>query len=169
VVSIVAGILLSQAMKRGLDTSAPVWLILTAFIGLLLGAPERPTLKSIVSRAILPSTLLPVTLLGVWVVRFLAEWSQHPGAVPKFGPRPGGSELDTTQPLVQLLLVAFVLFLCLATLLVVSLAGVGKRPIIMWLARVNKVGPKGFKRMQGIVEAVAGLVAALASTWLFLR
>ena len=117
----------------------------------------------------LPSTLLPATLVGVWVVRFLAEWSQHPGAVPNFGPRPGGSELDTSQPLVQLLLVAFLLLLCLATLLVVSLASVGKRPIIMWLARVNKVGPKGFKRMQRIVEAVAALVAALASAWALLR
>jgi hypothetical protein len=101
-------------------------------------------------------------------VSFLAEWSQHPGAVPKFGPRPGGSALDTSQPLVQLLLLAFVLLLFLATLLVVSLAGVGKRPIVMWLARVNKVGPKGIKRVQRMVEAAAGLVAAVAAAWLLL-
>lgn len=165
VLAVVAGLILSHAARRGLEGAAPVWLAFAVLMGLVLGTPVRAPVKSAVTQALLPSALLPITYAGVWLVRFLRDWSKNPESVPSFGPHIAGRHLDTTLPLVQALLLAFLLLLFLATLLVVVLASIGKRPIVEALVRANKLGPEGIKRIQRIVIAVAGLLAVLATLW----
>lgn len=169
VAAIAAGLLIPHAMKRGLDVSAPVWLVLAICIGLVVGDSGAPSWRRAVQRALMLSAVLTMVFAGVWVVRFLAEYAQNTAQIPSFGPRPGGKPLDTSEPRVQVLLAAFLFLFFLATALVVTLASLGKCLLVRGVSEVYRFGPEGFKRIEKILETLGVAIAAAVSVWSLLK
>jgi hypothetical protein len=165
VVAVVAGLVLPMAALGSLGRAILAWLVFSLLIGLLLGTKSQVPIKKAVAAALLPSALVPLTYAVFWFVRFLGDWSKL-GAPPRFGLGLSGQPLDIASPVVLTVSLVILAILFGATLLVVSLASIGKRPLIFSIVQANRLGPEGFERAQKIVLAVAGLAAVVSSVWL---
>ena len=164
-VAIIAGLVLPAAAFHSLDRAILAWLIFCLLVGLLLGTKTQVSVRKAISLAVLPSALVPLTYAMFWLVRFLGDWSKL-GVMPLFGLGLSARSLDITSPIVLQVSAAILIILFLATLLVVSLTSIGKRPLVFAIAKANKLGPDGFDRVQKIVVAIGGIAAVLSALWL---
>jgi preprotein translocase subunit SecG len=165
VVAVIAGLVLPMAALNSLGRAILAWLMFSLLIGFLLGTKSQVPVKKVVAVALLPSALVPLTYAAFWLVRFLGDWSKL-GVAPQFGLGLSGQLLDVTSPVVLTVSLVILVILFIATLLVVSLASVGKRPLVLSIAQANKLGPDGFEHAQKVVLAVVGLAAVVSSVWL---
>jgi hypothetical protein len=165
VVAIIEGLVLPMAAYHSLVRAILAWLAFSLLIGLLLGTKAQVPTKIAVTAALIPSVLVPVTYAVFWLVRFLGDWSKL-GVMPIFGLGLSGQRLDITSPIILAVSFAILLILFGATLLVVSLASIGKRPLVLSVAHAYKLGPAGFERAQKVVLAIAGLIVVVSSIWL---
>ena len=165
VVAVVAGLVLPMAAFHSLGQAILVWLTFSLLVGLILGTKTQVTVKKAVTHALLPSALVPLTYATFWLVRFLGDWSKT-GVMPRFGLGMSAAPLDITSPTVLAVSLAILLILSGATLLVVSLTSIGKRPLVLSIVQANRLGPEGFERVQKIVIAIGGLAAVVSTLWL---
>ncbi len=163
VVALVAGLLLPHAASASVSRAILIWFPFSVLVGLLLGASARVSLRAAIKQALLPALLLPLAIAGHFLVRYLADWSKSPDQLPHEGPEFSAVSLDVLSPVVLVLLAIILVLVFAATLLVVSLASIGKRPLILSIVRAYKLGPDGFDRAKNTVIALAGLLSAVAA------
>jgi hypothetical protein len=167
VVTIIAGLLLTQAAAYSLDRAVIVAVAFAIVAGLILGTGSGEPISTALRQALIPAAFMPLAYLGFYTLRFLADWSKA-GVLPTMGGNLSARQLDLTSSEVMGVAFAALLMWYFATLVLISLVIQGKRTIVVALTRVYSFGPEGVKRTQSIILAIASVSAVLAGIWLAL-
>lgn len=163
--AIIGSLSLPHAAFHSLDRGIMVWILACLGSGLVASSIEPLTMRRALLNSALLSTVVLFTLLGFYVVRWVATRLKSGDAdkvLIHFG---SGGSIDLFDPRLIPVLMILCLLVMIATSIVIAVAMLAGKTIMSAIYTAYCFGPEGLLRIRRILVACTSIVTAALALW----
>jgi len=163
--AIIGSLCLPHAAFHSLERGLMVWALVCLGSGIVASNIEHLTIRRAFHNSALLSTVVLVTLLGFYVVRWVATRLKSGDADKVLIPFGSGASIDLFDPHLMPVLIILCLLVMLATSILIAVAMLAGKTILSAIYTAYCFGPEGLLRIKRMLVACTCIVTAALALW----
>lgn len=150
-----------QSMERGIV----VWILSCLGSGIVASNIEPLNVRRALLNSALLSTVILLTLLGFYAVRWIATRLKSDHVETILIPFGSGASIDLFDPRLMPVLLVLLFLVVLATSIVIAVAMLAGKTILSAISSAYSFGPEGLLRIRRMLVACTSIVTAALALW----